>query len=67
MDLTVDLYICGIYNNIVVKYDFMFLGHLSWAKRETGKSLCGPATVSSIYIAFIDKVSHWSVREGSYV
>ena len=46
MDLTVDLYICGIYNNIVVKYDFMFLRHLSWAKRKTGKSLCGPATVS---------------------
>ena len=67
MDLAVDLYICGIYNNIVVKYDFMFLRHLSWAKRETGKSLCGPATVSSIYIVFIDKVSHWSVREGSYV
>lgn len=53
MDLAVDLYICGIYNNIVVKYDFMFLRHLSWAKREAGKSLCGPATVSSIYIAFI--------------
>ena len=53
MDLAVDLYICGIYNNVVVKYDFMFLRHLSWAKRETGKSLCGPATVSSIYIAFI--------------
>ena len=67
MDLTVDLYICGIYNNIVVKYDSMFPGHSSWAKRETGRSLCGPATVSSIYIAFIDKVSHWSVREGSYV
>ena len=53
MDLAVDLYICGIYNNIVVKYDFMFLRHMAWAKRETGKILCGPATVSSIYIAFI--------------